>query len=166
VPADTCHAWTDGSFRRSAGFGFVITRDDLAASPPIAQRSSMRSFRELGAALIWHLQGSHHKHMVIHSDSTSAIARAGHSGTGPGQRIARDIQRSVKALVAMSRSAQIVWVKGHSGIPGNEKADTLAGQEAEKVVSSTVMSIPLLRFRSRRDIVKRKTKRKRGGSWQ
>jgi ribonuclease HI len=91
------------------------------------------------AALTWHLQGSY-KHMVIHSDSTSAIARAGHSGTGPGRKIARDIQRSVKALAA--RSAQIVWVKGHSGILGNEKAD-VAGQEAEKVASSTMVPISL-----------------------
>jgi ribonuclease HI len=148
-PAETCHAWTDGSFCRSAGCGFVITRDEEGTSPPIAQRSFCLGRRQtvfdaefagIKAALTWHLQGFF-RHMVIHSDSTSAIARAGHSRSGPGQRTARDIQRSVKALARISRSAQIVWVKGHSGVPGNEKADVLAGQEAEKVASSSMVSL-------------------------
>jgi ribonuclease HI len=129
VPVETCHAWTDGSFRRSAGYGFVVTRDDHGASPLITQKSAClgrsqavfdAELSAIKAALTWYLQGSF-KHMVIHSDSTSA---------GPGQRIARDIQKSVKTLEAMSRSAQIVWVKGHSGVPGNERADAFAGAEA------------------------------------
>jgi hypothetical protein len=109
------------------------------------KRFSMRSFPVSRPPLPGHLQGSF-KHMVIHSDSTSAIARAGHSGTGPGQRIARDILKSVKALAAMSRSVQLVWVKGHSGVPANEKADMLAGQEAEKAVSSSMVSITSLKL--------------------
>jgi hypothetical protein len=72
------------------------------------------------ASLSWLLQGSF-KHMVIHSDSTSATARASHAGSGPGQSMARDIRKSVMALAVISRSAQIEWVKGHSGVPTTRK---------------------------------------------
>jgi hypothetical protein len=39
---DACHAWTDGSFRKSAGLGWVITRDDIGAGPTIDQGSDPR----------------------------------------------------------------------------------------------------------------------------
>jgi hypothetical protein len=34
---DACHAWTDGSFRKSAGLGWIITGDNIGAGPTIAQ---------------------------------------------------------------------------------------------------------------------------------
>jgi hypothetical protein len=70
--------------------------------------------------------------MVIHSDSTSAIARAGHTGAGPGQTTARKIRNMVCDLRRHRRTVSLVWAKGHEGTPGNERADTLAGKAAEK----------------------------------
>jgi hypothetical protein len=58
---------------------------------------------------------------VTHSDSTSAIARAEHSGASPGQPVARSIQRTLTRVLLSGRSAEIRRVKGHAGIPGNEK---------------------------------------------
>jgi hypothetical protein len=85
--------------------------------------------------------------MIIHSDSTSAIARSKHSGSGPGQQTALAIQKIISPLAAQSRSTQILWVKGHSDVPGNERADALAGKEAGKAVSSPVVSLTFSKTR-------------------
>jgi hypothetical protein len=83
--------------------------------------------------------------MVIHSDSTSAIERASHTCVGPGQRVARDIYKQVSSLNSIHRSADIRWVKGHSGAPGNEAADTLAGKGGTKIRPSPVISLTHLK---------------------
>jgi hypothetical protein len=49
-------------------------------------------------ALKWFQEDSNLQHLVIHSDSTSAIARASHSGARPGQQPARAICGILSAL--------------------------------------------------------------------
>jgi ribonuclease HI len=71
------------------------------------------------------------QHLVIHSDSRSAIARASHSGAGPGQRLAKAIRTILCALEQEGRTPGIQWVKGHARTRGNECADLLAGKAAE-----------------------------------
>jgi hypothetical protein len=92
--ADSYHAWTDGSFRGAAGLSWLITTDNKGEGPVIAEGA-----RNLGGqqtafdmevatieqAVKWFLTSNRdHRHMTIHSDSTSAISRAGH--TGPDYR--------------------------------------------------------------------------------
>ena len=84
--------------------------------------------------------------LVIHSDSTSATARAGHTGAGPGRQHALEIRRCVSKL--RTRMADIAWVKGHSDVPGNERADKLAGEAAEKLGPYTAMSLAHLKLRT------------------
>jgi hypothetical protein len=85
--------------------------------------------------------------MVIHSDSTSAIVRANHTGAGPGQQHAVKIQKMVTALKRKERSVAITWVKGHAGVPENERADVLAGKAAGRIGQMTIMSIAHLKLR-------------------
>ena len=75
------------------------------------------------------------------SSSTSAIARAGHTGTGPGQA-----QTSTDGSLAFW-PVNIEWVKGRSGVPGNEKADGWRGEAVEKSNTNPVMSIAHLKLK-------------------
>jgi ribonuclease HI len=47
---------------------------------------------------------------------------------GPGQQRAREVQDMVAHLPHQYQSAEITWVQGHAGTPGNERADALAGR--------------------------------------
>jgi ribonuclease HI len=96
-PEDTCHAWTNGSCRISAGMGWVATEDDGRNGSVIAQElSTLRGLQvafdaevaAIWAALKW-FQDSQFHHLVVHSDSTSAIASVQHVGARPGQHMAK-----------------------------------------------------------------------------
>ena len=57
-------------------------------------------------ALQWFTAGGHgYRSIVVNSDSTSPIARAGHTGAGPGQKHALTIHKRVSSL--RSRTADI-----------------------------------------------------------
>jgi ribonuclease HI len=122
------------------GLGWIIISDDQGAGPAIDQGSKTLKGKQVAfdaeitaieEVLKW-FQGSELQHLVVHSDSTSAIARAGHSGADPGQQSARAIRAIFHTLEQEGRTVEIQWVKGHAGIPGNERADLLAGKAAEK----------------------------------
>jgi ribonuclease HI len=160
-PACTLHAWTDGSFRVSAGMVWVIIEDEMGADNIIAQGSRSLGTRQtafdteitaIEDALFWFLnnRSTGFKFLVIHSDSTSAIAHASHTGAGPGQQHAVRIHKWASGLQNLRRnscSVHIVWVKGHSSVPGNERADKLAGEAAERQGPYSAMSLAHLKLK-------------------
>jgi len=81
------------------------------------------------------------KTVAIFSDSQTAIRRAAHLEPGPGQRLARRINRRARALLAHGIATEIHWVPGHSGIPGNEEADCQANL-ARDASGDTVIERP------------------------
>jgi len=53
----------------------------------------------------------------------------------------------VLRLLNQGKTAELQRVKGHSGVPGNERADALAGKAAEKRAWSKVASVAFLKLR-------------------
>jgi ribonuclease HI len=81
------------------------------------------------------------KTVAVFSDSQAAIRRTAHLEPGPGQRLARRINRRARSLLAHGIATEIHWVPGHSGIPGNEEADRHANV-ARDASGSTVIERP------------------------
>jgi ribonuclease HI len=66
------------------------------------------------------------KTVAVASDSQVAMQHAAHLDPGPGQRLARQINRSAQSLLTHGITTQVNWVQGHSHISGKEDADSQA----------------------------------------
>ena len=66
------------------------------------------------------------------SDSQSAIWRISSNDLGPGQQWARGATEVCTRLIARQNRVMVHCVPAHEGVAGNETADDLAKQEAER----------------------------------
>ena len=69
---------------------------------------------------------------TIFSDSQAAISRIQHDRLGPGQTLAVKAITITETLAARGNTITLRWTPSHAGITGNEQADRIAKQAAER----------------------------------
>jgi hypothetical protein len=69
-------------------------------------------------------QNTYAKRIIVHSDSQAAIRALDRFASC--SRTVADCAYQLNQLVAQRNSVTIRWIPGHSGFPGNERADQLA----------------------------------------
>lgn len=152
-PADTegLHIFADGCCEPNSGAGgwaFVVYRDgaEIASEMGSVERAANNAMELLALlrAAEWISLNSNAEPAVIWSDSAYAVngcnswrhiwKNRGWRKKGPGAKArARTIAdpelwQAIDRLLTDNPSITVAWCKGHSGIPGNERADELASR--------------------------------------
>jgi ribonuclease HI len=127
IPADAWIAYTDGACSGNpgpAGYGVVIVSPDGATHEGLEYiGEATNNVAELMAilrAVEW--MPGHARTIVVHTDSQYAI---GVLQRGWKAKANQELVARTKRVVE-TRSARLVYVPGHRGVPLNERADALA----------------------------------------
>ncbi|XP_066906210.1 uncharacterized protein [Halyomorpha halys] len=108
------------------GGGIYIEELGIQLSFPLGKHSTVfqaEVFAILSAALCPEVTSSERTGITIFSDSLSAL----HALESPRvtSNLVRECKLALESLACLKK-LQLVWVPGHKGITGNEKADQLA----------------------------------------
>ena len=138
LPQCATWVWTDGSAEggiTNGGAGaFIVFPDDETAELQEAAGSLCSSFRAemtaLRAALTYLNEHPVHTRdpVILCTDSQAALAKLRGGPSEQEAPIGRDIWCLLSRLATEDRPFLLQWVPSHCGLPGNERADHLAGQ--------------------------------------
>ena len=138
LPQCATWVWTDGSVvggTSSGGAGaLIVYPDDETVELREAAGSLCSSFRAELVALreaLRHLH-EHPAHtgdpIVLCTDSQAALAKLRGGPSEQESPMGAEIWKLLTDLASGGRPLRLQWVPSHCGIPGNERADALAGE--------------------------------------
>ena len=132
--------YTDGACSGNpgpAGFGVFVENGSRPAEISGFLGEGTNNIAELeaiGAALEWVQQDS--QPVDLYTDSSYAI---GVLTKGWKAKANQAVIARIRKQVSAREGLQLHWVKGHAGLPGNEKADELARKAIETSSSDTIL---------------------------
>lgn len=136
--------FTDGSLKENrAGFGVFSEELQLEISRPLGELATVFQSEVLAIAEALEMCldiGVSGKKITICSDSRAAL------GAMEKCTVQSGLVKETKALynaVAKNNDILLEWVPGHSGVPGNEKADELARRGSEMKMCGPEPGVPL-----------------------
>lgn len=147
-----CLIWfTDGSKQeRGSGAGVYGERPKVSISIPLGKHATV--FQTEIYALLWCIEENirrtyKNKQILIITDSQAALKALLTCKTS--SRLVDECLQRITELAEHNR-VKLVWVPGHSGIPGNEKADELARQGSNANMIGPEPSVGIPRCSTRR----------------